>query len=448
MRKFTITFVSFAIIFVILSIPLKAKISINQLNFGNVYVESTWLDTVSIFSVYPNDLNFGSVYVETTWTDSVTVTNTGERSLNINSVYSTNNQFSVVPVNAVVEPLANQKFAITFAPTTRGLKTGNIVFLHNGTTLSDTISVRGIGINTIAQARALPNTSEVTIEGVITRGMGAFTRIQDATAGIVIRQTSGSFFNDLAAGALRAGDKIRVTGKTSEFNSLKQINAADLLSWERLSRDNTMPTPQLVTLAEIEANGELYESELIKVTDMIIDPAGDLNFVAAKTYSNISDPSSPTSLVVLRTPNAADSDIDGTPIPTAKCIFTGVLGQFHSTNPAAGYQLTPVFASDVTIQVNVNETNVLPAKFSLNSNYPNPFNPVTKISFELPKSTNISITVYNVLGQKVKDLITNQNYGAGRHEVSFDASGYSTGVYLYKLSSSEFTAVKKMILSK
>ncbi|MDP2207376.1 MAG: T9SS type A sorting domain-containing protein [Bacteroidota bacterium] len=448
MKKFTITFVSFAILLVIFSNPLTAKISINQLDFGNVYVESTWIDTVSVFSVSPNDLNFGSVYLESISTDSVIVTNTGGGNLNITSVYPTNNQFSVLPANAVVAPLTSQKFAITFAPTTGGLKSGYIVFLHDGATGRDSVSVSGTGIITIAGARALPNASEVIIEGVITRGLGAFTRIQDATAGIVIRQTSGSFFDAIVSGDLRAGDKIRVTGKTSEYMSLKQINAADLLSWERLSRDNTLPPPQLVTLAEIAANGEQYESELIKVTDMIIDPAGDLNFLPAKTYSNITDPSSPTSLVVLRTPNAADSDIDGTPIPTAKCIFTGVLGQFHSTNPAAGYQLSPVLASDVTIQVNVSEPNVLPDKFSLNGNYPNPFNPATKISFDLPKSTNISLTVYNLLGQKVKDLITNKNYGAGRHEVSFDASGYSTGVYLYKLSSPEFTAVKKMILSK
>lgn len=446
-KKFTLTFVSFAIILVIFSNPLTAKISIDQLNFGNVYVESTWMDTVSVFSVSPKDLNFGSMYVESTWTDSVTVTNTGSRNLNITSVYSTNNQFSVLPANAVVEPLANQKFAITFAPTTTGLKTGHIVFLHNGTTISDTVSVRGIGINTIAQARALPNATEVIIEGVITRGMGAFTRIQDATAGIVIRKTSGSFFDDLVSGALRAGDKIRVTGKTSEFRQLKQINEADLLSWERLSRDNPLPTPQLVTLAEIAANGEQYESELIKVTDMIIDPAGDMNFLAAKNY-NVTDLSSPARLVVLRTPNATDSDIDGLPIPTVKCVFTGVLWQFHTTDPAAGYQLTPVLATDVTIQVNADDPQVLPDKFSLIGNYPNPFNPKTKISFDLPKSTNISLTVYNLLGQKVKDLITNKNFSAGRHEVSFDASGYSTGVYLYKLSSPEFTAVKKMILSK
>lgn len=450
MKQISTIFVVFLILLVFFSTQLTAKISISStdLNSGNVYVESTWSDSVT---VTPTDLNFGSVYVESTWTDSVTVTNSGSGNLNIISAYSTNSQFSVLPINAIIAPSGIQKFAITFAPTSAGLKSGHIVFLHDGTTGPDSVSVKGTGIFTIAAARALPNTSEVVVEGVITRAMGAFTRIQDATAGIVIRQTSGTFFSAIASGDLRAGDKVQVTGKTSEFRYLKQINEVDILSWERLSRDNPLPTPQIVTLAEIAANGEQYESELIKVTDMIIDPAGDMNFLAAKNY-NITDLSSPINPVVLRTPNAADTDIDGTPIPTVKCIFTGVLGQFHTTNPAGGYQLTPVLASDVTIQVNVNEPTNLPNKFSLNGNYPNPFNPSTKISFDLPKSTNVSLTVYNLLGQKVKDLITNKSYGAGRHEVSFDASsvisGFSTGVYLYKLSSPEFTAVKKMILSK
>lgn len=401
------------------------------------------------FSVSPTALNFRNVYVDETWTDSVTVTNTGSVNLNVTYVYPTNNQFTVLPTDAMVGPAETQKFAITFAPTSSGSKTGHVVFVHDGATGRDSVSVSGTGIkvNTIAEARALPNASNVIIEGVITRGLGAFTRIQDATAGIVIRQTSGSFFESLASGGLMAGDKIRVTGKTSEYMSLKQINTVDLLSWERLSRGNSLPTPQIVTLAEIAANGEQYESELITITDITINSAGDVNFAAAKTY-NITDPSDATNTVVLRTSNAADSDIDGTPIPTAKCVFTGVVGQFNSTNPAAGYQLMPVLATDVTIQVNVNEANVLPDIFSLNGNYPNPFNPTTKISFDIPKSTNVSLAVYNLLGQKVKDLITNLNYEAGRYEFSFDASGLSTGVYLYKLSSPEFSAVKKMILTK
>jgi hypothetical protein len=401
------------------------------------------------FSVSPTDLDFGGVYVDATWTDSVTVTNTGTGNLNITSVYPTNNQFTALPANALLGPSAIQKFAITFQPTSAGLKSGYIVFLHDGATGRDSVSVRGTGVQiiTIAEARALPNASEVIIEGIFTRGLGAFTRIQDATAGIVIRQTSGSFFDSLASGGLLAGDKIRVTGKTSEYMFLKQINTTDLLSWERLSRGNALPIPQLVTLAEIAANGEQYESELITITDITINPAGDVNFAAAKNY-NITDPSDATNTVVLRTSNAADSDIDGIPIPTAKCVFTGVVGQFHSTNPAAGYQLMPVLATDVTIQVNVNEANVLPDNFSLNGNYPNPFNPTTKISFDIPKSTNVSLAVYNLLGQKVKDLITNLNYEAGRYDVLFDASSFSTGVYLYKLSSLEFSAVKKMLLVK
>lgn len=445
MRHIVNIFVSIVILFVVISFQLTAQISNSQLNTSPL----SGTGAVPGFSVSPTDLNFGNVYVDATWTDSVTVTNIGSENLNITSVYSTNTQFSVLPTSSVISPAAIQKFAITFQPTSTGLKSGHIVFLHDGATGRDSISVQGTGVQiiTIAEARALPNTSEVLIEGIFTRGLGAFTRIQDATAGIVIRQTSGSFFDAIVSGDLRPGDKIRVTGKTSEFYSLKQINTIDLLSWERLSRDNPLPTPQLVTLAEIAANGEQYESELITVTDIIINPVGDLNFVAAKTY-NITDPSDATNTVALRTSSAADSDIDGTLIPTAKCIFTGVLGQYHSTNPAAGYQLMPVLATDITIQVNVNEFKILPDKFSLYGNYPNPFNPTTKISFDLPMSTNISLTVYNLLGQKVKDLITNVNYEVGRYDVSFDASGFSTGVYLYKLSSPEFTAVKKMILSK
>ena len=86
-------------------------------------------------------------------------------------------------------------------------------------------------------------------------------------------------------------------------------------------------------------------------------------------------------------------------------------------------------------------------KFNLAQNYPNPFNPATKISFTLSKPGNITINVYNTLGQKVQSLLDTE-MSAGSHEVTFDASTLPSGIYFYQIQAVEFSQVKKMVLLK
>jgi hypothetical protein len=89
----------------------------------------------------------------------------------------------------------------------------------------------------------------------------------------------------------------------------------------------------------------------------------------------------------------------------------------------------------------------IPETFTLSQNYPNPFNPSTTISFGLPKSSNIKLIVYDLLGREVKALV-NEFRQAGNYSVNFDASNLASGVYLYKLEAEGFVSSKKMLLIK
>jgi hypothetical protein len=89
----------------------------------------------------------------------------------------------------------------------------------------------------------------------------------------------------------------------------------------------------------------------------------------------------------------------------------------------------------------------LPKIFTLQKNYPNPFNPSTTIEFDLPKASDVRIEVYNIAGQKVQTLL-NEKKPAGSHQVEFNADNLSSGVYFYKIEAGEFQDVKKMILIK
>ncbi len=89
----------------------------------------------------------------------------------------------------------------------------------------------------------------------------------------------------------------------------------------------------------------------------------------------------------------------------------------------------------------------IPLAYELMQNYPNPFNPSTVIKFGIPQAGSVKLAVYDLLGQKVKDLI-NEKLEAGYHEVVFDAGNYPSGVYIYKVESGSFSSVKKMMLLK
>jgi len=97
--------------------------------------------------------------------------------------------------------------------------------------------------------------------------------------------------------------------------------------------------------------------------------------------------------------------------------------------------------------LSVQGSRTLPEIYTLNQNYPNPFNPSTMISFSLPHATDVSLKVFNVLGQEVATLV-NGYTAAGQHEVQFDAKGLASGVYLYRLTSGTFTQTKKMTVVK
>jgi hypothetical protein len=95
------------------------------------------------------------------------------------------------------------------------------------------------------------------------------------------------------------------------------------------------------------------------------------------------------------------------------------------------------------IEVN---NNAQPTSFSI-GNYPNPFNPSTTIRYALPANSFVNITICNILGQKIVTLV-NQNMEQGLHEVSFNASSFASGTYIYKIEAGSFSATHKMLLMK
>ncbi|MBI5402889.1 MAG: T9SS type A sorting domain-containing protein [Ignavibacteriae bacterium] len=89
----------------------------------------------------------------------------------------------------------------------------------------------------------------------------------------------------------------------------------------------------------------------------------------------------------------------------------------------------------------------IPAEYKLHNNYPNPFNPVTKIKFDLPENSEVTITIFDAAGRSTEKLL-NGNLNAGMYEIIWNAGKYSSGVYFCRFTAGNFTAIKKLVLTK
>jgi hypothetical protein len=119
-----------------------------------------------------------------------------------------------------------------------------------------------------------------------------------------------------------------------------------------------------------------------------------------------------------------------------------------NTSAKYSYRLKQIDLDGSTNYSNVVEAEVNTiSEFSLNQNYPNPFNPVTKISFTIPQQSNVKLTVYNMLGEKVVELV-NEVKSAGKYNIEFNGNNLSSGTYIYRLVAGSFISTRKMILLK
>ncbi len=135
---------------------------------------------------------------------------------------------------------------------------------------------------------------------------------------------------------------------------------------------------------------------------------------------------------------------DATDSSNASTVKTITTGPCQVCSPPPEAKITPPFE--------ISETSQLPKEFSLSQNYPNPFNLTTQISYALPQNADVKITIYNILGRKVR-IFNLGNQSAGYKTVTWDGkdnSGneVSSGIYFYRIEAGEYNQTKKMTLLK
>ena len=208
----------------------------------------------------------------------------------------------------------------------------------------------------------------------------------------------------------------------------KHAGAVDAqLSWHTdLSGD--APTASLL-IDDIRGSVQAVTIEL----DMQEDNILNLTSLAPKGWTLTSAQFNETTyriLLVGNTPLVTDSLITLT--------LSDATDALHASYQLNEEAFTPLNASDL------DET---PSAFALHQNYPNPFNPSTTIQYALPQESRVTLTIYNLLGREVTQLV-DEVQGAGTHSISFDAGNLASGTYLYRIETPGYTATRQMLFLK
>ena len=137
------------------------------------------------------------------------------------------------------------------------------------------------------------------------------------------------------------------------------------------------------------------------------------------------------------------------PLDTLHPTFIYVLTTAGTYNYECSFHIA--FGMTGSIQANPNavihQNSEVPQEYNLYQNYPNPFNPATQIKFDLPNTAYTRITVYDIIGNELVNLV-NENLQAGKYSVNWDAVNYPSGVYIYKITAGNYSATRKMMLVK
>jgi hypothetical protein len=335
--------------------------------------------------------------------------------------------------------------------------------------LNRNVTIQDVQYNPLGTGISGYRDHQVTLSGVITADITDFPGTGPFGALMVYMQngigpwsgirigTNGSLGNDVIA--LNKGDNVTITGTITEptANSNLEVTRIDTVSDIIInSTGNPLPEFQELETGQIGFNDnglpdkEQWEGVLIKYNNLLVtdenadgppsnfgemlvdDGTGDTRVEledGSHSYHNLSDPNN--RIYYVQTGHAFDA-------------LSGMLFYSHGN-----YKLLPRNDDDfVGYTTDVSDVVELPTKYSISQNYPNPFNPSTSIEYSLPEAGNVTLNIYNLLGQRVKTILDNVQQSAGTHKVVFDASELPSGIYFYSFKSNNFMQVKKMILMK
>ena len=267
-----------------------------------------------------------------------------------------------------------------------------------------------------------------TIEGVITIGAGV---LRDDRTSCYIQDESGRGLN-LYTGTLLTdlvrGARVKVVGEVDLYYTTVEVKD---FSYSVVSTGNTLPASQNVSVpasATAELEGTL--ATLTGVLSEVKSYSGSKNLLITEDTD--------TAIVKIWETTGINAD---TLVVGTEYAITGV-GSYYSDE----FQLLVGYKEDITDDVGLCE-DCLPTEFGLNKAYPNPFNPTTTIEFSIMEASDMSISIYNIAGQRV-DVLASGYAEPGVYKQVWNAANFTSGVYFIRLEAGANVATQKVVLIK
>jgi len=287
-----------------------------------------------------------------------------------------------------------------------------------------------------------------------------------------------------------AGDTVKITAQLTDQNGNSIGTSGKTITWKKTGIGGNFSSPTSTTNASGVANvvftvsqtaGIVYTvtatdnttpANLTGTSGNITAKAGDASKYLVTSSSD--NPTVGTNVTITAQLTDQYGNSIGTSEKTVTWTKTGTGGSFSSptsttnVNGIATVTFTvsqtastihTVTATDNTLLtgtsedivteaiVGINELVDIPTHYELNQNYPNPFNPTTTINYSIPKSSFVTIKIYDVLGKEAVTLV-NENKPVGNYRVHFNAGKFVSGVYFYRMQAGDFVQTKKIILLK
>lgn len=300
------------------------------------------------------------------------------------------------------------------------------------TLLSQTFTqmVAAVDPVTIVSVQANPIAGDVvTIQGVVTIGSGL---LQNGVTNAYVQDESGrgiNLFNYTDLG-LERGDNITVAGEISFYGTRVEVA---YFNYRLNSTGNDLPAAAQVSVAA--ANSPDWEGTLIQFEGQIVD-----QYTAGGGTTYFIKGGADTTTV--RIWGTTGIDLVGL-VNGSSWNFTGAGSEYNGT-----YQLLVGYQSDIILPTAVDEESAgILREFSLEMPYPNPFNPSTSITWNLPVSTEYTLDIYDLAGHLVQTLESGV-VPAGQYHAIWHAQGVSSGIYFVRLSTPSFTQTRKVMFLK
>jgi outer membrane protein assembly factor BamB len=346
-----------------------------------------------------------------------------------------------------------------------GTTTGSVYCLNGET--GNQIWATSVGNVFIEDLKIVPDVNQSGNPDILVSGINQNIYMLEGSTGNIIwsNSTGGNILGKDVLGDLSA-DGIPEVGSAS-LNDIAHVyngvNGNIIFNYAFGGGTNSYAAEHIVDLDDVDGN---YSSEFVACSrdGRVIVFSGGVDVVPVELFSftaNISSSTVQLSWVTATETNNSGFNIERKYEEQDWNIIGFVTGNgttterqtysFNDKNVAAGkylYRLKQIdfngeFAYSKEIEIEVGT----PINYNLEQNFPNPFNPITVIKFALPVSGNINLSVYNSIGEKVETL-TNHFFEAGYHQIEWNASDYSSGVYYYRIETEKFNDVKKMLILK